>query len=166
MEYPTGAGDKVEDYFTKDVPLEAINSLVKILQNAKDIGITEELQKLSLSVKSSSWQTELEEKIKAPRTFSWADMDKFISIAELNQLYDVYDFDFPRGELFRQCGNSNFEHRKGLQLTQTKDEIKALVTSQPEFIACATTKRKSTETERRTMVFMDKKRPHWGTTLE
>ena len=166
MEYPTSASEKVEDYFTKDVPLEAINSLVKILQNANDIGVTEELQKLAISVKNSSWQTELEEKIKTPRTFSWADMDKFISIAELNQLYDVYDFDFPRGELFRQCGNSNFEHRKGLQLTKTKDEIKALVTSQPEFIACATTKRKSTETERRTMVFMDKKRPHWSTTLE
>ena len=166
MDYPASASDKVEDYFTKDVPLEAINSLVKILQNANDIGVTEELQKLAISVKNSSWQTELEDKIKTPKIFSWADMDKFITIAELNELFDAYDFNFPRSELFRQCGNSNFEHRKGLKLSLTKDEIKALVTSQPEFIACAATKRKSTEVERRTIVFMDKKRPHWSTTMD
>ena len=64
MDHSAGASDKVEDYFTKDVPLEAINTLVKILQNATDIGVTEELQKLAISVKNSSWQTELEEKIK------------------------------------------------------------------------------------------------------
>ena len=102
MDYPASASDKVEDYFTKDVPLEAINSLVKILQNANDIGVTEELQKLAISVKNSSWQTELEDKIKTPRIFSWADMDKFISIAELNEMFDAYDFNFPRSELFHQ----------------------------------------------------------------
>ena len=166
MDHPTSASDKVEDYFTKDVPLEAINTLVKILQNATDIGVTEELQKLAISVKNSSWQTELEEKITTPKIFSWADMEKFISISELNDLFEVYSFEFPRSELFRQCGNNSFEHRKGLTLTMTKDEIKTLVANQPEFVACATTKRKSTETERRTMVFMDKKRPHWGTTME
>ena len=158
----------MEDCFEDSNIKDNFAQLIQCLQTLTITKGNKTIEELAEKIQDqASFDDKLNTSLQTDTQYNWTKYPNFLSLRDVSEIWNKYDFVFPREKLYKVYSNTLFEHAKGLSKHLNKDEITKICDVKDSiFEFGATQKRQRFDTEERTLVYLDKKTINWSKSLE